>query len=684
MSSSSTSLRPCSSAGTLPGSMSFSAEYNRHGFLSRLHLEQVNICSREGDSGHASLQTTVIVTQVFLEAMEGCQLSVMQTVIFRVSPSAIVQIFVSLGCKDGLPLISSSGVGVPSRLGSAVSFHSFRWAFALALQRCSFSADSQPDVLSSALLFPWSFRWTLWQLLVCVELRGSLPSARSFRWTVWQLPVCVQLRCALSSARWFRWTVWQLPVSVQLRGGLPSARWFCWTAASFGHFSPVRKGPPPLPFPTFFHKRFFRFFLSSYCLNLIKLTKFPATFARRWHKNPAKTAASPMPSVLPGQTKSDLERSALPATVLRTSPSPTSPDKQSPTSNIRPCPPRSSAPVPPRHPRTNKVRPRTPGPAATVLRTNLSRHSRTNKVRPRTFGPARHGPPHQSLPDIPGQTKSDLEHSALPATVLRTSPSPTSPDKQSPTSNAWPCRHGPPHQSLPTFPDKQSPTSNIRPCAPRSSASVPSRHPRTNKVRPRTFGPARHGPPHQSLPDIPGQTKSDLERLALPATVLRTSPFPTSPDKQSPTSNAWPCPPRSSAPVPSRHPRTNKVRPRTLGPARHGPPHQSLPDIPGQTKSDLEHSALPATVLRTSPSPTSPDKQSPTSNAWPCPPRSSAPISPRQNRTNKVRIRMLGAARLARTRVPNISPLTRGNYIWLVRAWPAIQCRPSKGPFQST
>ena len=227
-----------------------------------------------------------------------------------------------------------------------------------------------------------------------------------------------------------------------------------------------------------------------------------------------------MTSVLPGQTKSDLERLALPATVLRTSLSPTSPDKQSPTSNIRPCPPRSSAPVPPRHPRTNKVR-------------------------PPTLGPARHGPPHQSLPDIPGQTKSDLEHSALPATVLLTSPSPTSPDKQSPTSN-------------------------IRPCAPRSSAPVPSRHPRTNKVRPRTFGPARHGPPHQSLPDIPGQTKSDLEHLALPATVLRTNL--------------------------SRHSRTNKVRPRTFGPARHGPPHQPLPDKTGQTKSALECSALRASL----------------------------------------------------------------------------------------
>ena len=226
-----------------------------------------------------------------------------------------------------------------------------------------------------------------------------------------------------------------------------------------------------------------------------------------------------MTSVLPGQTKSDLERLALPATVLRTSLSPTSPDKQSPTSNIRPCPPRSSAPVPPRH---------------------------------------------------PGQTKSDLQRLALPATVLRTSPSPTSPDKQSPTSN-------------------------IRPCPPRSSSPVPPRHPRTNRVRPRTFGPARHGPPHQSLPDIPGQTKSDLEHSALPATVLRTSPSPTSPDKQSPTSNTWPCPPRSSAPI--------------------------SPDIPGQTKSDLEHSALRATVLRTSLSPTKPDKQSPPSNARRCAPR---------------------------------------------------------------
>ena len=56
---------------------------------------------------------------------------------------------------------------------------------------------------------------------------------------------------------------------------------------------------------------------------------------------------------------------------------------------------------------------------------------------------------------------------------------------------------------------------------------------------------------------------------------------------------------------------------------------------PRQTKSDLEPSALCATVLRTN-------------------------IS-RHSRTNKVRPRTLGPACLARTRVPNISPLTRGN-----------------------
>ena len=94
----------------------------------------------------------MIVAQVFLEAMEGCHFFlspffVMQTAICMVSPSAVVQVSVSSGCKDGLPLISSAVIGVPSGLMSSVSFHSPQRAFVLALQRCSFSSGSQPDLL---------------------------------------------------------------------------------------------------------------------------------------------------------------------------------------------------------------------------------------------------------------------------------------------------------------------------------------------------------------------------------------------------------------------------------------------------------------------------------------------------------------------------------------------------------
>ena len=69
----------------------------------------------------------------------------MQTAIFRVSPSAVVQVSVSSGCKDGLPLISSAVIGVPSGLGSSVSFHSPQRTG--SLQRCSFSSGSQPELL---------------------------------------------------------------------------------------------------------------------------------------------------------------------------------------------------------------------------------------------------------------------------------------------------------------------------------------------------------------------------------------------------------------------------------------------------------------------------------------------------------------------------------------------------------
>ena len=87
---------------------------------------------------------------------------------------------------------------------------------------------------------------------------------------------------------------------------------------------------------------------SSLCSlsSLDRLTNFPAIFPRRWHKNAPKPSHPRWLTRLhnlqtsPGQTKSDLERSALRATVLRTSLSPTFPDKQSPTSNARRCAPR--------------------------------------------------------------------------------------------------------------------------------------------------------------------------------------------------------------------------------------------------------------------------------------------------------------------------------------------------------
>ena len=181
----------------------------------------------------------MIVAQVFLEAMEGCHLFlspffVMQTTVFRVSPSAIVQIFVWPGCKDGLPLISSSGVGSPSRLSSSVSFHSFRRAFAPALQRCSFSSSSQPELLflagflrsfgscpfshgSQALFFVLATVVGDFESCpLAVSCEALFPLLTGFVGPFDKLSVCSDLRGALSSADWFRWTFRKLLVCVEL------------------------------------------------------------------------------------------------------------------------------------------------------------------------------------------------------------------------------------------------------------------------------------------------------------------------------------------------------------------------------------------------------------------------------------------------------------------------------------
>ena len=98
------------------------------------------------------------MTQVFLEAMEGCHLFlsplfVMQTGIFQGRQP------ISPGLQRWPPPISSAGVGVPSRLGSPISFHSFRSR--RALNRISFPLagfvgpfDSFPFPLSCEPLFP--------------------------------------------------------------------------------------------------------------------------------------------------------------------------------------------------------------------------------------------------------------------------------------------------------------------------------------------------------------------------------------------------------------------------------------------------------------------------------------------------------------------------------------------------
>ena len=133
-----------------------------------------------------------------------------QTRVFRVSPSAIVQIFVSPGCKDGLPLISSSGVGSPSRLSS------FRRAFAPALQRCSFSSGSQPELLFLAgftspfgsCLFEHGSQALFSVLGTFVGHFESCPLAVSCEalFPLFTGFVCSHLRGAFSSADWFRWT----------------------------------------------------------------------------------------------------------------------------------------------------------------------------------------------------------------------------------------------------------------------------------------------------------------------------------------------------------------------------------------------------------------------------------------------------------------------------------------------
>ena len=179
--SSSTSLRPFSSPGTLPGS-----------------------CHCPGWSGSRQqpcffTNETMITTQVFLEEMEGCHLFLSPPFVMHSRIRGCTKL-VSPGSKDGLPLILSAGFRNPFGFGLVGSgFHSFRWAFALALQKlllivglttaipflgCSPEFIWQLPVLawlSSALLFPWNFRCPL-----AVSCEALFPLLSRFRY-IWKL-----------------------------------------------------------------------------------------------------------------------------------------------------------------------------------------------------------------------------------------------------------------------------------------------------------------------------------------------------------------------------------------------------------------------------------------------------------------------------------------------------------------
>ena len=84
----------------------------------------------------------MIVAQVFLEAMEGCHillgpLFVMQTAIFRICPSAVVQIFAAVSFKESRSLVPSAIVGRLSCFVSSASLDCFRPVLAVTLNRCS-------------------------------------------------------------------------------------------------------------------------------------------------------------------------------------------------------------------------------------------------------------------------------------------------------------------------------------------------------------------------------------------------------------------------------------------------------------------------------------------------------------------------------------------------------------------
>ena len=165
-----------------------------------------------------------------------------------------------------------------------------------------------------------------------------------------------------------------------------------------------------------------------------------------------------------------------------------------------------------------------------------------------------------------------------------------------------------------------------------------------HKQTPRELSAPRHHAPHQSL-SIPMTSR------------LRDTN----------SARAQRSPPPCSAPVPLHLDDVttpcHKQTPRELSAPRHHAPHQAL-SIPmtsrlRATNKLRESSALPVTMLRTSPSPSrwrhDSVPQTNSSRAQPSPPPCSAPVP-----LHPDDVTTPCHKQTPRTRVPNISPLTRG------------------------
>ena len=125
---------------------------------------------------------------------------------------------VSPGSKDGLPLILSARFRNPFGFGLVGSgFHSFRWAFALALQKLLLNVGLTTAIpflgcfpefiwqlpvlawLSSALLFPWNFRCPL-----AVSCEALFPLLSCFRYICLNLELRKVTTFYAIFARWHK------------------------------------------------------------------------------------------------------------------------------------------------------------------------------------------------------------------------------------------------------------------------------------------------------------------------------------------------------------------------------------------------------------------------------------------------------------------------------------------------